>query len=167
MKELIKRLYLEENKSQRQIAVIIGWNQTRVKRFMLKHNIKARTLSESQINNDLNPWKNKTESHKKNISNSMHGNKNCLGRKLSEETKEKIGAAQRITGIGKHEKEYRRLSKQNLKQECVKCKRTHGLCVHHKDGDHFNNELSNLEMRCRSCHMKWHRKHQPEKYLKN
>jgi hypothetical protein len=166
MKDIIERLYYVENKSQRQIAKILGLNQTRIKRLMNKYGIQARSLSDSQKNNDLNPWKNKTDSHKKNISKKLMGNKNCLGRIVSQETRDKISKAQTITGESKNGKEYRKLAKENLKQICVKCKITYGLCVHHKDGDHFNNTLSNLEMRCRSCHMKWHRKYQSEKYLK-
>jgi len=167
MKEKLYDLYWNQNKSQRAIARELGWNQDKVKKEMRRLGIPARTLSQSQKINDLNPWKNKTEEHKKNISKSMRGNKNMLGHSHSEETILKISLAQRKSGIGWHEREYRKMAFANLKQVCVKCKRTHGLCVHHKDGDHFNNELTNLEMRCRSCHMKWHRKHQPEKYLKS
>ena len=41
---------------------------------------------------------------------------------------------------------------------CEKCGNTHWLGVklplelHHKDGDHFNNELENLEIVCPNCH---------------
>lgn len=167
MKEQLYDLYWNQKKSQRIIAKELGWNQDKVKKTMKKLGIPARTLSQAQKINDKNPFKTMTEDRKKKISKALMGNKNALGHIVSEETREKMSASQRITGIGKHEKEYRRLAFTNLKQECVKCKTIYTLCVHHKDGDHFNNELSNLEMRCRSCHMKWHRKYQPEKYLKN
>jgi 5-methylcytosine-specific restriction endonuclease McrA len=42
--------------------------------------------------------------------------------------------------------------------KCEKCGNTHWLGkklpleLHHKDGDHFNNELSNLEILCPNCH---------------
>jgi hypothetical protein len=32
------------------------------------------------------------------------------------------------------------------------------LDVHHKDGNYTNNDISNLQVLCRSCHMKIHRK---------
>lgn len=31
------------------------------------------------------------------------------------------------------------------------------MCLHHKDGNIFNNELNNLQVMCNSCHQKLHR----------
>lgn len=45
-----------------------------------------------------------------------------------------------------------------VKRECAKCKTTESLAVHHKDGDHYNNELGNLMILCRSCHTTHHMK---------
>jgi len=39
---------------------------------------------------------------------------------------------------------------------CVKCGSNRGLIVHHKDKSRFNNNPSNLETLCRSCHAKVH-----------
>jgi hypothetical protein len=48
--------------------------------------------------------------------------------------------------------------------QCVRCKSTRQLCVHHKDGKgrnvpigQKNNALENLETLCRRCHMEAHR----------
>lgn len=41
--------------------------------------------------------------------------------------------------------------------ECRGCGRSVNLDVHHIDGDPFNNELINLTLLCRSCHIKEHR----------
>ena len=51
---------------------------------------------------------------------------------------------------------YRRLARENLRQECFKCGSKKNLCVHHKDKNRKNNDLFNLMMLCRSCHTKEH-----------
>lgn len=43
------------------------------------------------------------------------------------------------------------------KKACEICGKTGRLDVHHKDGDYTNNTLDNLQVLCRSCHMKLHR----------
>lgn len=40
--------------------------------------------------------------------------------------------------------------------ECVKCKSTNNLLVHHIDGDRYNNDISNLKTMCKSCHQAYH-----------
>lgn len=40
---------------------------------------------------------------------------------------------------------------------CQKCGSTDNLDVHHIDENPFNNDLENLTLLCRSCHMKEHR----------
>jgi hypothetical protein len=44
------------------------------------------------------------------------------------------------------------------KDKCEICGKDGRLDVHHIDGNHQNNELNNLIVLCRSCHMKQHRK---------
>lgn len=51
---------------------------------------------------------------------------------------------------------HQRLADENLKKECVECGSTENLDVHHKNGDHQDNRLENLEYRCRGCHLKAH-----------
>ena len=41
---------------------------------------------------------------------------------------------------------------------CTLCGSRNNLGTHHKDGDHNNNDLSNLEWLCSSCHNKLHDK---------
>lgn len=41
---------------------------------------------------------------------------------------------------------------------CTRCGALDALDVHHRDGDHQNNLLENLERICRSCHNKEHQK---------
>ena len=52
-----------------------------------------------------------------------------------------------------------KLIKEGIKQDvCESCGHSYWLGkklpleLHHKDGDHFNNELSNLEILCPNCH---------------
>ena len=53
-----------------------------------------------------------------------------------------------------------------LVRECVECGSTENLGIHHIDGNHENNEASNLQWMCVSCHAKlhamWRRKGLPE-----
>lgn len=49
---------------------------------------------------------------------------------------------------------YRRMI---AKDACVRCGATENLCIHHKDEDHTNNVLSNLEVMCMSCHSSMHK----------
>jgi 5-methylcytosine-specific restriction endonuclease McrA len=40
-----------------------------------------------------------------------------------------------------------------VKDECGRCGATEGLSVHHKNNDHYDNRLENLEVLCESCHI--------------
>jgi hypothetical protein len=50
---------------------------------------------------------------------------------------------------------YRRLIR---KEKCSQCESTNNLVIHHKDFDHFNNSLNNLEVLCNHCHLSLHAK---------
>lgn len=51
---------------------------------------------------------------------------------------------------GLHVRDYR---KAITKDKCRKCGATEDLGIHHKNDDHFDNRLENLEVLCNSCHM--------------
>lgn len=40
--------------------------------------------------------------------------------------------------------------------KCERCGSTRFLVVHHRDHNHYNNDLDNLETLCKSCHQKEH-----------
>lgn len=56
------------------------------------------------------------------------------------------------TGIGS----FVRVAFNNYPNKCNRCMSEKNLCVHHKDRDRHNNEVSNLEIMCKSCHQKEH-----------
>lgn len=71
----------------------------------------------------------------------------------------KKGASQEENGQWKggiSDDYHRRLAEDNMEKKCVECGSTDNLDVHHKNGDHQDNRVENLEYRCRSCHIKEH-----------
>ena len=40
-----------------------------------------------------------------------------------------------------------------IKNQCSKCATTEKLGIHHKNNDHYDNTIENLEVLCNSCHM--------------
>ena len=163
MKTKLTKWYTEEKLSQYQIAEKMGCSQMKVRLLMAEYGIKPRSYSESQKVNKKNPWKYKSDNHKKNITKSVkeswkkNPNQGMTGKHHSDETKRKISDAQTKTGESKNSKEYRKLAKELFDGKCLKCNTTNDLCVHHKDGNHFNNNPENLELLCRPCHISLHR----------
>lgn len=51
---------------------------------------------------------------------------------------------------GLHNRDYRKLI---VKDQCSRCGATTNLCIHHKNNDHFDNRLENLEILCSPCHL--------------
>jgi predicted transcriptional regulator len=43
------------------------------------------------------------------------------------------------------------------KDECKRCGAKKNLCVHHKNDDHYDNRIENLEVLCNSCHLSHHK----------
>jgi hypothetical protein len=64
------------------------------------------------------------------------------------------------TGLGKST--YRRIALKHLPNNCNHCgynKHIQILAVHHKDRNHLNNDISNLELLCHNCHAEEHLLH--------
>jgi 5-methylcytosine-specific restriction endonuclease McrA len=52
---------------------------------------------------------------------------------------------------GKQTRLYRTLIQ---KDKCSVCEATETLGIHHRNGDHYDNRLDNLQVLCNSCHMR-------------
>lgn len=94
---------------------------------------------------------------------SLHGRSRpasyWLGKKQPYEMVEKRiskirGEKHGIWKDGESRRPYRKLVK---KERCITCGNQEKLCVHHKDFDHGNNLINNLEVLCVSCHMRLHK----------
>jgi len=143
--EDIKRLYIKENKTVRQIAELFGCG--------------AGTISRRVVGMGLPINRKMRIGHKK-----YHCN-DC-GKKLRDkrakrcifcENKSRKGINSPVFRTGSSRLYYKRIARENLRQECFKCKVTKSLCVHHIDKNRDNNNINNLRMLCRSCHSKEHK----------
>ncbi|MCK4857368.1 MAG: HNH endonuclease [candidate division Zixibacteria bacterium] len=68
--------------------------------------------------------------------------------------KGRIGAENGRYKDGKQNRQYRQLI---VKDKCSICDRTDLLVIHHKNGDHLDNHLENLQVLCDSCHNRYHK----------
>ncbi len=134
--------------------------------------------------------KKKSEEHKKNIGLAQIGNKHSeeskikmslarKGKKWSEEMKIKMSKSHK--GLFKGSKNpawkggrkpyYGRIANQvyrefHLYVICEECGTSEDICIHHRDTNKKNNQISNLQALCRSCHMILHRKLQKQSIRK-
>lgn len=98
---------------------------------------------------------------KKNSSkkNSKHGFYFC-SRVCKEKSQSLKGNCPEIrpTHYGTAEISYRQMMMPEIKMGCSICKinETYATVVHHLDGNHLNNEKSNLEIVCWNCHLRRH-----------
>ncbi len=127
-------------------------------------------ISKSKISKSLTgntKWlgKSHTETTKLKISQSK------LGKKWSEDAKLRLSLARKSSyknykyDANKVMNEYRKLAIDAYGYQCLDCKSSEGMLdVHHLDGDRENNELDNLCVLCRNCHItKAHTKIRDEK----
>lgn len=47
-------------------------------------------------------------------------------------------------------------ARKHLKGRCEYCQTDENLVAHHIDEDHWNNEASNIQTLCETCHRRWH-----------
>jgi len=59
-----------------------------------------------------------------------------------------------LWGGGLHRRGYRKMVE---KKTCEMCSATNNLGIHHKNFDHYDNSLENLQILCVSCHMSLHK----------
>jgi hypothetical protein len=53
------------------------------------------------------------------------------------------------------------IGRANKKLICEKCNSIKNIQIHHKNKNHFDNRLSNLQALCAKCHQGWHNKNDP------
>lgn len=89
------------------------------------------------------------------LKKSKHGLHFC-SRKCKEYAQSLKGGFTKLqpSHYGTAQKSYRDIARRRLKSECVCGIKYHGvLLVHHVDGDRDNNDISNLEILCPTCHV--------------
>ena len=97
-----------------------------------------------------------TEEHKKNLSKVMKVVKTGIKNPKHSKWMEKQKGSLSVNWKGGSSAWWARRLKKTYK-ECVLCKSKDKLEMHHKDGNHKNNERSNLIIICRKeCHYFWH-----------
>jgi len=143
--EEICRLYVKENKTMREIAKIMDCSpniiQLRLKKKGIKVNLKKRSV----------PYKKYycLDCHKEIKRGSSI---RCM--KCNSIFNQGEKHPHYKNGINS----YKSKAMKFIKRECSICKRKDNLCVHHKDFNRKNNKLSNLQIVCKSCHAKIHKR---------
>lgn len=114
--------------SSKEIAEKLGANSSSVRAKMLRAGYELRSLSEA---------------HSLMYKTGRHENTG------------KSGEEHYMWKDGKSRRGYRKVVE---KKECDTCGSKEKLCIHHKDLDHYNDDPSNLQVLCSSCHMRIHKK---------
>ncbi len=147
-KKEIKRLYIKENKTIKQIATIFNCHFQTISSRLKGMGIKMRR--------DFRNYKYK-EYFCIDCKEKIRDGRSKRCRKC--DNKYHTGRNARRFVNGSARSYYQRIAKENLRQECFKCKIKEKLCVHHIDENQKNNDISNLMMLCKSCHSKIHKRH--------
>ena len=74
--------------------------------------------------------------------------------KIKSQSRGRMGAANGRFVDGSQSVIYRKMI---AKGSCAKCSTTKALVIHHKDDNHTNNVLSNLQVLCSPCHTRLHK----------
>lgn len=139
----LKFLYLIEDKTQQQIADEYDVSEALVKKWLASYEINKPGGGRFE-NGTIPPNKGVTgkvtffmpKEAKGKISKSRMGSKNPMWK----------------DGLSVKQKNARKLRK----SECEECGSEDQLQIHHKDRNHFNDNLSNLRTLCNSCHQTLH-----------
>lgn len=97
------------------------------------------------------------ESSLKKLNIVYKGNQGLKGLKISNKRKHALELVKRM-GVGSHLLKLRLLEDKVFERCCDLCKKTKWmknpipLELHHKDGNHWNNEIENLQILCPNCH---------------
>jgi transposase len=159
-KPVLEQMYLEQAMSLAQMAKHFGKSLELVRKWMIFHNIPRRPQSNAE------QWNSRKEEilflytvqdlSQEQIATYL-GVSQSMIYKIMKRLKIPIHPPGRRKGPthplykdGSHSKAYRKLI---VKDQCSKCGTTAKLCIHHKNDDHYDNRLENLEILCHPCHM--------------
>lgn len=148
-KEWLIKKYHKEKLSIHQIKRIIGCGHNQVCNAFEKHNIKSRTLTESQF------VTNQRDEHKDLLTKLAKGKNNPAWKGgISIHYKEEQSG---------YDKNFREMIWKRDNGECQLCGTlllpfTKLTIIHHKNGNHFDNRPENCILYCQSCHVKLHNK---------
>ena len=159
-KAILEDLYLAQHLSMDKIAAQFQVSHSTVRDWLDKHQIPVRPkdspdkwnsrkdeiiylyttldFSQQQIANYFNAHLNQIQRVMKRLGIPIHP----PGRRA--------GESHVLYKDGKSRRGYRKLI---VKDQCSHCGTTEKLCIHHKNDDHYDNRLENLEILCHSCHM--------------
>lgn len=143
-KNILVEMY--KTKSAYAIAKHFGCDTNTIISRLKEYNIPTRDYSASQKNR----FKQNPESH------------GWKGKKHSDEQRREWSIERFGKYRGKENPAYKngqwagRWYRRFRGSKCEICGSTIDLCMHHKDGDHFNNSPENWITVCRNCHIKIH-----------
>ena len=164
--EMLKALYIDENKPMHKIAKELNMSIGKVYNMLKKYNIPTRNQKETFT----------MKGHKLTVEQCRAISKRQKGKKLSEETKRKIGEARKIDGI-EHKKKradgYVSVYYPNhpcsnkegyimehvlIMEKLIKRHLFINECVHHKNEIKDDNRVENLALMTRNEHASYHSK---------
>lgn len=148
-KEELEKAYYEENRSAVQVAVLFNCTSTTIKNYLRKYDLRVKDSSEVMKGRVL------SEEHKKKIVKTLRNGKgadnpNWKGGR-SWRGRDRDNAYPIILIDGKYVPEHRYVMEQHLGR---KLKREEE--VHHKNGNKYNNDISNLIIMTKSEHATFH-----------
>lgn len=159
LKKSIKEMY-QAGKSLREIGEEIGKSTQTVLNLMRRFGIKRRPPSNRDIwdnrREEIEYLYHKAEFTQKQIAQYFGVTQNVIHRVMKRlaiarrSPKDVWGPKHPNFKHGKNSVRYRSMI---TKDKCRKCGATETLGIHHKNDDHYDNRLENLEILCNSCHM--------------
>jgi IS30 family transposase len=157
--ERIVALY-ESGMSCREIGLQIGVTRTAVSNMLKRAKVQARPKADSAT------WDARKEEieylyfqqnmSQKQIAEYFGSHQTLIGRVMRRLGIERLSVGRRAGPAnhkykdGKSSRLYRTVI---TKDKCRKCGTTDDLGIHHKNDDHYDNRLENLEVLCNRCHM--------------
>lgn len=144
-KELLQRLYVDENKSGLQVSRELGIPRTSLGRLLEKYNIPKKTIREVMSGKKL------TESHRNKVIKTLNHSKGENSNGWKGGIYLDSSGYRRLYINGVYVKEHRYLMEQYLGRKLLNTE-----CVHHKNGNKLDNSIENLVLISREEHATLH-----------